>query len=202
MYQRTACCEGSVGMLSYGTNHRRDKGHSWGALLRAYLELVRDHVPQALVVHWTYEDVRRKLLSSNAADHRLACTCPSKSGTNQAASGSPDSRALPAQRRDTNAGKVRQDHRGSTTKDSTWTLLLRKASKMLATGWAPTSMAVKAVLLQNLSHTVYMVFGVAAGLLKGRGICEGAAKRARLAHQTLDQHANGHARGEGVRVDD
>mmetsp|Transcript_21691 Transcript_21691/g.36260 ORF Transcript_21691/g.36260 Transcript_21691/m.36260 type:complete len:388 (-) Transcript_21691:185-1348(-) len=41
-----------------------------------------------------------------------------------------------------------------------------------------------------------------ARVLERRRVCEGARLRARLRGEALHDHANGHARGEGVRVDD
>ena len=55
---------------------------------KADLELVGDHVPQALVVHKTNEDVGLELLSSDSADHGLPCSAhstPLEHGTCQAA---------------------------------------------------------------------------------------------------------------------
>ena len=51
-----------------------------------YLELVRHHVPQALIVYRTDEDVGPEGLPSVATDHGLPCT---PSNTTQTAATSP-----------------------------------------------------------------------------------------------------------------
>ena len=65
-----------------------------------------------------------------------------------------------------------------------------------------TAMSVEAAALQHVCHTVDGVLTAAGGTLKGGGIHEGPRQRPCLAFQTFQQHADGHARREGVGVDD
>jgi hypothetical protein len=63
-------------------------------------------------------------------------------------------------------------------------------------------MSVEAAALQHVRNAVDGVLALAGGLPEGGGVHEGAGQGTSLAFKALQQHANGHARGEGVRVDD
>lgn len=63
-------------------------------------------------------------------------------------------------------------------------------------------MPVEAMPLQLVSDTANGVCCAASRLLKGSSVFEGARECASFADQAFYQHADGHARGKSVRVDD